>query len=157
MVRTSTIRKSEVGSFLRLCRELTLGTPSFSLSLCLSFSFFPPSQSAANFLGVKEGETWQGFYKSWPKAHQQAFMFSHSGINPQFHSLFNSQKKSTALWSQSHSNRFIIITQVCSSEYPLNYSDRKHQPLIKCYKPKSSCITLSPNINNPLISLEANR
>lgn len=39
MVRTSTIRKSEVGSFLRLCRELTLaeGPPSlFSLFVFLS-------------------------------------------------------------------------------------------------------------------------
>lgn len=41
MVRTSTIRKSEVGSFLRLCRELTLPeTPPLLFSLFVFFSSF---------------------------------------------------------------------------------------------------------------------
>lgn len=81
MVRTSTLRKSEVGSFLRLCRGLTLAETPSLFSLFVFLLLFLLSQSAANFLRVKEGETWQPLYKPRPRAHQQAFMFSYSGVH----------------------------------------------------------------------------
>lgn len=89
MVWTSAARKTEVGSFLRLCRALTWAeTPFFSLS-CFVFLYFFSLWVAVNFLRVREGEIWRrlvdgnskwSLHKPWPTTWQTGFYSLHAII-----------------------------------------------------------------------------
>lgn len=153
MVRSSTLRKSEVGSFLRLCRELTLTeTPSpFSLFVFL-FSSFSYKQQQTSW-GLNTERLGSTRINPGPELTNKLLCFPIVAsifclILYQIVKILNAGLTTFKLGYNS-------VKSLLKRMNCLNYfKHRKHQLLIKCYKQKSSSVTfiLSSNINNPLIS-----